>query len=322
MGNAKRRVSAKRNRQFLVNGSTIKHSKNSSATSTNASSSKIKIPAAFDEEIAEYQRKPLTGNRIIDMEVLLNLFLQLCCPRCFEEGILLSEDSTYVDGTWQRRGYSSMNGCVAALSVDTGKVVDIEIMSSYCPTCRKISKMPRSIESETFAADHVCHSNFQGSALKMEAVGSTRIFQCSIVKRGLKYAHYYGDGDSKGFISVKDTYGKDSVTKYECIGHVQKRVGARLRKLKSKNKNLSGKGKLTDSFIDRLQNYYGIAVRSNVGNLSGLQQNVIAALFHCSSSVEKLMHGQCPIGKDCWCYYQRALSCGKKPNEKYKGLSN
>ncbi|GFW05138.1 uncharacterized protein TNCV_2904281 [Trichonephila clavipes] len=307
MGNAKRRVSAKRKRQFRGNGSTIKHSKNSSATSTNASSSKIKIPPAFDEEIAEYQRKPLTGNRIIDMEVLLNLFLQLCCPRCFSrsskktlncpevntrfvygmrqigkgfsagfklcgtlnlprlsktaytnhENKLMSvisevselsmqkaasellvlhptknkivECGISVDGTWQHRGYSSMNGCVAALSVDTGKVVDIEIMLSYCPTCRKISKMPRSIESETFAADHVCHSNFQGSALKMEAVGATRIFQRSIVKRGLKYAHYYGDGDSKGFISVKDTYGKDSVTKYECIGHVQKRVGARLQ---------------------------------------------------------------------------------------------
>ncbi|GFU85425.1 uncharacterized protein TNCV_2387291 [Trichonephila clavipes] len=123
--------------------------------------------------------------------------------------------------------------------------------------------MPRSIESETFAANYVCRSNFHGSALKVEAVGATRIFQRSIVKRGLKYAHYYGDGDSKGFISVKDIYGKESVTKYECIGHVQKRVGARLRKLKSKNKNLSGKGKLTDSFIDRLQNYYGIAVRSS-----------------------------------------------------------
>ncbi|GFU92083.1 uncharacterized protein TNCV_1659151 [Trichonephila clavipes] len=207
-----------------------------------------------------------------------------------------------VDGTWQRRGYSSMNGCVAALSVDTGKVVDIEIyiyiMSSYCPTCRKISKMPRSIESETFAADHVCHSNFQCFASKMEAVGATRIFQRSIVKRGFKYAHYYGDGDSKGFISVKDTYGKDSVTKYECIGHVQKRVGARLRKLKSKNKNLSGKRQTHRLFLlTDCKNYYGIAVRSNVGNLSGLQQNVIAALFHCSSSVEKPMHGQCPIGK-------------------------
>ncbi|GFT49972.1 uncharacterized protein TNCV_4175951 [Trichonephila clavipes] len=185
-----------------------------------------------------------------------------------------------VDGTWQRRGYSSMNGCVAALSVDTG------------------------------------------SALKMEAVGATRIFQRSIVKRGLKYAHYYGDGDSKRALSVsKILMGRIASQNMNAL-IMFKRVGARLRKLKSKNKNLSGKGKLTDSFIDRLQNYYGIAVRSNVGNLSGLQQNVIAALFHCSSSVEKPMHGQCPIGKDSWCYYQRALSCGKKPNEKYKGLSN
>ncbi|GFX50359.1 uncharacterized protein TNCV_338941 [Trichonephila clavipes] len=163
-----------------------------------------------------------------------------------------------VDGTWQRRGYSSMNGCVAALSVDTG----------------------------------------------------------------LKYAHYYGDRDSKGFISVKDTYGKDSVTKYECIGHVQKRVGARLRKLKFKNKNLSGKGKLTDSFIDRLQNYYGIAVRSNVETLSGLQQNVIAALFHCSSSVEKLMHGQCPIEKIVGATTSEHCLVAKAKTKKYKGLSN
>ncbi|GFW82348.1 uncharacterized protein TNCV_3818291 [Trichonephila clavipes] len=50
-----------------------------------------------------------------------------------------------VDGTWQRRGYTSMNGCIAALSINTGKEVDIETLSSYCPTCRKISKMPRSI---------------------------------------------------------------------------------------------------------------------------------------------------------------------------------
>ncbi|GFS76307.1 uncharacterized protein TNCV_4668311 [Trichonephila clavipes] len=146
-----------------------------------------------------------------------------------------------VDGTWQHRGYSSMNG--AFLSVDTGK----------------------------------------------------------------------------GFISVKDTYGKDSVTKYECIGHVQKRVGARLRKLKSKNKNLSGKGKLTDSFIDRWQNY-GF-VRSNVGNLSGLQQNYcgfVSLLIKC----RELMHGQCPIGKIVGATTSEHCLVAKKPNEKYKGLSN
>ncbi|GFU96539.1 uncharacterized protein TNCV_1682111 [Trichonephila clavipes] len=78
MGNAKRRISAKRKRQFRGNGSTNKHSKNSSSTCTNASSPKIKISAVFDEEIAEYERKPLTGNRTIDVEVLLNMFLQIC----------------------------------------------------------------------------------------------------------------------------------------------------------------------------------------------------------------------------------------------------
>ncbi|GFV20224.1 uncharacterized protein TNCV_1534141 [Trichonephila clavipes] len=45
-----------------------------------------------------------------------------------------------VDGTWQRRGYSSMNGCVAALSVDTGKVVDIEILSPIVPPAESFFK--------------------------------------------------------------------------------------------------------------------------------------------------------------------------------------
>ncbi|GFV29355.1 hypothetical protein TNCV_437741 [Trichonephila clavipes] len=69
---------------------------------------------------------------------------------------------------------------------------------------------------------------------------------------------------------VKDT----AVTKFECIGNVQNGFASE----KLKTKELSGKGKLTDNFIDRLQNYYGIAVRSNVGNAA---KNVIAALYHC-----------------------------------------
>ena len=40
-----------------------------------------------------------------------------------------------VDGTWQRRGFSSNNGVVAALSVDTGKVIDVEAMSKTCKAC-------------------------------------------------------------------------------------------------------------------------------------------------------------------------------------------
>ena len=69
---------------------------------------------------------------------------------------------------------------------------------------------------------------------------------------------------AKDFQPIEKIYGDIIVVKKECIGHVQKRVGTRLRKLKKSVKGLGGKGRLTDSTIDKLQNYYGIALRSNV----------------------------------------------------------
>ena len=57
-----------------------------------------------------------------------------------------------LDGTWQRRGFSSNNGVVAALSIDTGKVVDIEVMSKVCKACTlkdnlKKNKKPKRLEN-------------------------------------------------------------------------------------------------------------------------------------------------------------------------------
>ena len=37
-----------------------------------------------------------------------------------------------IDGTWQKRGFTSMNGAVAAISIDTGRIIDVEVMSRYC----------------------------------------------------------------------------------------------------------------------------------------------------------------------------------------------
>lgn len=85
------------------------------------------------------------------------------------------------------------------------------------------------------------------------------MFERAERSRGLKYVDFYGDGDSKSHAAIKDIYGPNSVRKLECIGHVQKRVGCRLRKLKKTVCGLGGKGKLTDVLIDRLQNYYGTA---------------------------------------------------------------
>ncbi|GFX10430.1 CCHC-type domain-containing protein [Trichonephila clavipes] len=95
-----------------------------------------------------------------------------------------------IDGTWQRRGYSSLNGCVSAISVDTGKILDIEVMTQYCHICAK---------GNCQLSKHVC-SNYKGSAGNMEVVGAYRIFERSNV-RNVQYNEYYGDGDSKGYES-------------------------------------------------------------------------------------------------------------------------
>ncbi|GFW54493.1 uncharacterized protein TNCV_1608571 [Trichonephila clavipes] len=98
-----------------------------------------------------------------------------------------------------------MNGCVAAISVDTGKVIDIEVMSSYCPTCKRLQTMPRNFEYESSKADHICQYNFTGSSSKMEIMGLPEYFFGLKKNRRLHYTQYYGDGDSKAFLSVKYT---------------------------------------------------------------------------------------------------------------------
>ena len=96
----------------------------------------------------------------------------------------------------------------------------------------------------------------------MEVVGAKRIFERSISSRKLRYIKYFGDGDSKAYFEVKDTYKPDMVNKYECVSHYQKRLGTRLRKIKKTTKGLKA---LTDAVIDKLQNYFGMALRANTG---------------------------------------------------------
>ena len=147
-----------------------------------------------------------------------------------------------VDGCWQRRGYQSLNGCVAAISIDTGKVLDVEPMSRNCKECEFVHKIDHtSNRFLEWKKSHInCKANFKGSAPAMEPEGAVRIFKRSFEVHGLYYTTFFGDGDSKSYSSVKDIYsdvGVD-VTKYECIGHVQKRMGTALRKLK-KRKEMS-----------------------------------------------------------------------------------
>lgn len=228
------------------------------------------------------------------------------------------------DGSWQRRGYSSFNGTFTTISLQTGKILDIEVMSRYCKACALKEDLRKTDQNayDKWMKSHQAHCklNHIGSAGAMEITGVTRIFNRSIEKRGLRYTKFLGDGDSKAYDTIQSFYPGKTTEKLECVGHVQKRVGTRLRNLKKTVKNIGGKGKLTDKIIDRLQNYYGIAVRSNVGDAKAMKTAIHASLFHVASSKENNYHHHCPDGENSWCRFKSDKATGLSTYKPGAGL--
>ena len=60
------------------------------------------------------------------------------------------------------------------------------------------------------------------------------MFRRSLENLGVRFLYYVGDGDSKTYTgSIQAApYGETEVTKKECVGHVQKRIGTHLRAYK------------------------------------------------------------------------------------------
>ena len=86
----------------------------------------------------------------------------------------------------------------------------------------------------------------------------------------------YGDGDSKAFNDVQHVQGVGIVEKQkECIGQNQKRVGSRLHRSERRL------NKLGEPIIENLQNYSGIALRSNLNTVKQMQNAIWASFFPC-----------------------------------------
>ena len=107
--------------------------------------------------------------------------------------------------------------------------------------------------------------------------------------------------------------------KLDCIGHVQKRTGTALRALKKKTKgklqdgkSVGGKGRrLSDKTIDKLQQYYGKAIRRNVTRnaksvieINKAIKNMETLSLHFVEGLKK-RHKYCPKHEDSRCQYAR-----------------
>ncbi|XP_074102194.1 uncharacterized protein LOC141529520 [Cotesia typhae] len=223
------------------------------------------------------------------------------------------------DGTWKKRGFNSLFGVTTLVAKNCKKVVDTVVKSSFCQGCNlwKNKKKSDILAYNDWYEDHeeVCTINHKGSAGKMEVDAVVEMFCRSVEKHGVKYVKYIGDGDTKTFKGIlnMDPYDGDPVVeKKECVGHVQKRMGARLRKAKKASKGIGGKGegKLTDKIINKLSLYYGLAIRRHPDSVEDMKNAVLATYYHNSSTDEDPQHTYCPPGAESWCAWRKAASEG------------
>ena len=167
-----------------------------------------------------------------------------------------------VDGSWQKRyGHNSILGMVFVMSIDTGHVLDYSVKSLYCFKCKKNPNASVSWKEKHAESCSINHAGISGA---MEKDGAVEIFTLSVEKHNLRYTVYVGDGVSGSFGAIKealaDKFGDEyPITKEDCIGHIQKRMGIALHQYKnnscgtklSDGKGLGGAGRLTDVIVDQ-----------------------------------------------------------------------
>lgn len=257
---------------------------------------------------------------------------------CTEEKELTSEhqgaaNSTELtvsgDGTWKKRGFTSLYGVTSLIGYYSGKVIDVLVKSAYCKQCESWKGKLHTEEYQQWYESHRndCSTNHSGSSGKMEVDAVIELFKRSVEKFGVQYRHYIGDGDSKTYSGILKAapYGDQEVLKKECIGHVQKRMGTRLRDCVKKNvetvqknngkkmqkKTLGGKGKLTGKMIDKLTVYYGLAIRRNCDSVENMHNAIWATFDHYCSTDKNPKHEKCPTGPESWCSWQRAAAANE-----------
>ncbi|XP_067213596.1 uncharacterized protein [Linepithema humile] len=220
------------------------------------------------------------------------------------------------DGSWKRRGFSSLFGIATLIGKYTHKVLDFIVKSSFCQSCSNWASKKGTNEYDIWHDTHEqhCSINHNGSAGKMEVDCMKEMF-CRSESHGVKYATYIGDGDTKTFQALLNCnpYSDLTVHKKECIGHVQKRMGTRLRAAKKQHKGIEGKGagKLTDKLIKDLTLYYGLAIRRHPDSAEEMRKAVWATFDHKCSTDEKPKHENCPPDENSWCKWRVAEAKGE-----------
>lgn len=75
------------------------------------------------------------------------------------------------DGTWQKRGHTSLNGVLTATAFNTSKVLDFKCLSKFCSACVQKANTRRQ-KQLLHKESGLCSCNYVGSSGGMEVAGA------------------------------------------------------------------------------------------------------------------------------------------------------
>ncbi|GFW92280.1 uncharacterized protein TNCV_3541661 [Trichonephila clavipes] len=182
------------------------------------------------------------------------------------------------DGTWQKRGHSSLCGIGIVIDILTELIIDYEILSKYCPECTT-AKRDLGENSDGTNGTHTwykshqeeCSEKYVGSSNAMEIKAAEILWNRSIKNCSMRYVRILSDGVMPRPINLKE------------------------------------------NTIVKLNNFYRKAIKDNVPDVRKMKGAILASLFHCSSTDKTPKHSKCPTGSTSWCFYQRALAKNENP---------
>lgn len=285
-----------------------------------------------------YEYSRVIGGKMLDFYEEQRPIVNMCVRNHYHQERLIEPDEDDIlnvdvsfDGTWLTRGHNSNIGMGFVIEAETGFVLDFHVLSKYCQKCLRICKKYKDDEPRRLEEIHrhnllgECLKNYEGTSGGMEKETAVRLWDRSVDKNKLRYTAFISDGDSSAYNAVveRDPYDGIEIEKEECVNHVAKRLGTRLRKLKKetfvetttttgksrKMSTLGGKNKLTDEVIDRLTGYFGKAIRSSIGTTIEIMRKACLSGFkHVSSTDDNPDHEYCPHGENSHCFYNKALA--------------
>ncbi|GBN26354.1 hypothetical protein AVEN_233389-1 [Araneus ventricosus] len=180
------------------------------------------------------------------------------CNSSLKNGEVIDVCVSY-DGTWQKRGHTSLHGIGIVIDILTGLIIDFDVFIKYCQDCLNSEGMlgKNTPEFRIWHDSHKndCQKNFNGSSNSMEMNAAAILWKRSVKEAKMRYMTLLSDDDGKTHQHLNEiqVYGKNvTIMKEECTNHVAKRVGTGLRNVvqdwKKKGVTLGGGGKKAGDF--------------------------------------------------------------------------